>query len=72
MPTGSAHSVLGQRTVALPGVTVDILTIDGDGGYMLQSYARTLTGLGMELTFTRKVDGEDLRVVKARLVKDAD
>ncbi len=26
VPTGSAHRVLGQRTVALPGVTVDILT----------------------------------------------
>lgn len=26
VPTGSAHRVQGQRTVALPGVTVDILT----------------------------------------------
>lgn len=26
VPIGAAHRVLGQRTVALPGVTLDILT----------------------------------------------
>lgn len=51
-------------------LSVFILNIGTDGGYQLQRYARTLTGLGMDLTFTRKVDGEDLRVVKAKLVRN--
>jgi hypothetical protein len=51
-------------------LSVFILKIEPNGGYQLQRYARTLTGLGMELVFTRKVDGEDLRVVKARLVRN--
>ena len=51
-------------------LSIFVLNIDPDGGYQLQRYARTLTGLGMDLTFTRKVDGEDLRVVKAKLVRN--
>lgn len=51
-------------------LSVFVLGIGADGGYQLQRYARTLTGLGMDLVFTRKVDGEDLRVVKAKLVPD--
>jgi hypothetical protein len=50
-------------------LSVFVLNIDAKGGYQLQRYARTLTGLGMDLAFTRKVDGEDLRVVKAKLVR---
>ena len=51
-------------------LSVFVLNIDTDGGYQLQRYARTLTGLGMDLTFTRKVDGEDSRVVKAKLARN--
>lgn len=51
-------------------LSIFVLTIVADGGYQLQRYARTLTGLGMDLTYTRKVDGEDLRVVKAKLVRN--
>lgn len=51
-------------------MSVFVLNIDGDGGYQLQRYARTLTALGMDLTFTRKIDGEDLRVVRAKLIRD--
>jgi hypothetical protein len=29
-----------------------------------------LTALGMDLVFTRKVDGEDLRVFKAKLIRN--
>lgn len=63
---GLAWAGIKERTLS-----VHILSIDTAGGYQLQTYARTLTGLGMELEFTRKVDGEDMRVVKARLVKNA-
>lgn len=51
-------------------LSVFVLKIEADGGYQLQRYARTLTGLGMDLVFTRKVDGEDLRVVKAKLARE--
>jgi hypothetical protein len=51
-------------------LSVFILNIDQAGGYQLQRYARTLTSLGMELVYTRKIDGENLRVVKARLVRN--
>ena len=51
-------------------LSVFVLKIDVDGGYQMQRYARTLTGLGMDLVFTRKIDGEDLRVVKAKLVRN--
>lgn len=64
---GLAWAGIKERTLS-----VHILSIDTAGGYQLQTYARTLTGLGMELEYTRKVDGEDKRVVKARLVKNAD
>jgi hypothetical protein len=51
-------------------LSVFVLNIDTDGGYQLQRYARALTALGMDLTFTRKIDGEDLRVVKAKLIRN--
>jgi len=51
-------------------LSVFVLNIDSDGGYQLQRYSRTLTALGMDLVFTRKVDGEDLRVVKAKLIRN--
>lgn len=51
-------------------LSIFVLNIDTDGGYQLQRYARTLTALGMDLTFTRKIDGEDLRVVRAKLIRN--
>ncbi len=45
------------------------MVIGGDGAYQLQRYVRTLSGLGMQLTFTRIKDGERVRTVKGRLVK---
>jgi hypothetical protein len=45
------------------------MVIGGDGAYQLQRYARTLSGLGMQLTFTRIRDGERIRTVRGRLVK---
>lgn len=83
-PTGGTRYACQERTdpysadgLAWAGIedqtlSLHILAIEDDGGYQLQTYARTLTGLGMELEYSRKADGEELRVVKARLVKDAE
>ncbi len=43
------------------------VTEDGHGEY--QVYKRTLNGMGMELDFSRIVDGEQVRTAKARLTK---
>ena len=47
------------------------MAIDENGVYSVQSYARTLTGEGMELVFGRITDGQPIREVRARLVKVA-
>lgn len=52
-------------------LTIYELSILEDGRYDMQTYARTLTGEGMELEYVRLQDGEPVRTVKARLVKDA-
>ncbi len=46
-----------------------LMVIDKDGAYQLQRYERKLVGTGMELTFTRLKDGEQVRTVKGRLIK---
>jgi hypothetical protein len=52
-------------------MTVFILTINASGQYSMQSYARTLTGYGMDLVFTRIRDGEPVRSARAKLTKAA-
>jgi hypothetical protein len=52
-------------------LVVYLMTIDESGVYSVQSYARTLTGEGMELVFRRITDGQSTREVHARLVKVA-
>ncbi len=52
-------------------LTIYELNVLEDGRYDMQTYARTLTGEGMELDYTRVQDGEPVRGVKGRLVKDA-
>jgi len=37
----------------------------------MQTYARTLSGTGMDLVYTRIVDGERQRRVRGKLVKNA-
>ena len=51
--------------------TIYMLTIREDGGYEIQSYARTLTGQGMDLIYARVRDGDKVRTVKGKLVKYA-
>ncbi len=53
-------------------LTVYMLLIRDDGGYEVQSYARTLTAQGMDLVFGRVRDGETVRTVKGKLVKYAE
>jgi hypothetical protein len=53
-------------------LTVYMLTIREVGGYEIQSYARTLTGQGMDLLYARVRDGDKVRTVKGKLVKYAE
>jgi hypothetical protein len=53
-------------------LTVYLLNIREDGSYDMQSYARTLTGFAMDLTFSRVRDDEPQRTAKGKLIKVAD
>jgi hypothetical protein len=48
-----------------------LLSIDPDGAYSMQTYARTLTPLGMDFEFQRFRDGDPVRIVKGKLIKYA-
>ena len=50
-------------------LTIYLLTIDAEGIYHLQSYARTLTGLGMDLVFSSIRDNQQRRTAKGKLIK---
>ena len=50
-------------------LTVYILNITAGGSYEMQSYARTLSGYGMDLVFSRIRDGEPVRTARAKLIK---
>ncbi|MGQ0675947.1 MAG: hypothetical protein ACT4N4_07680 [Rhodospirillales bacterium] len=52
-------------------LTVYAVTTQPDGRYEMQKWDRTLQGTGMQMVYTRLSDGEQSRVVRARLVKDA-
>lgn len=52
-------------------MTVFIMTIGKTGEYNMQSYARTLSGYGMDLVFTRIRDGEPVRTARAKLTKSS-
>ncbi len=52
-------------------LTINSMVVSDDGGFEMQVYNRTLSGLGMELEFTRVEDGEPVRTAKGRLVKHA-
>ena len=74
---GKGHSdplVSGETSwarVSGNSLLVYILTIGEDGLYDVQTYARTLTGAGMDLIFTRVRDGEPTRTVKAKLARQS-
>ena len=47
------------------------LDITNTGTYELSRYARTLSGSGMDLEFTLIIDGEPVRTVRGKLVKQS-
>lgn len=47
------------------------MQIYDDGRHETQIYTRTLSGMGMQLEFSRNVDGEQVRQASGRLVKAA-
>lgn len=53
-------------------LTVYSLGIIEDGSSELQIYRRTLTGLGMDLDFSRTVDGQAVRSARGKLIKFAE
>ncbi len=50
-------------------LSIYLFAIDNRGIYQLSSYARRITGSGMDLEFSVIRDGESLRTVTGRLVK---
>ena len=50
-------------------LSVHVMRITAAGGYMIQTYNRTLEGTGMRLKFVNVANGEPQRQVDARLVK---
>ncbi len=50
-------------------LSINVMRIDADGGYTVQTYNRILEGTGMRLRYISVSDGEPNRVVEARLVK---
>ncbi len=50
-------------------LVVNSFAVNADGSSELQTYSRALTGLGMELKFTRVLDGELVRSAEGKLTK---
>ena len=66
-PEGLSWTSINDRTL-----TVHVMRITAAGGYVIQTYDRTLEGTGMRLKFTNVSNGEPKRQVDARLVKVGD
>lgn len=75
-PKASVDPMSGQdyawARIDYQTLTVYLLTIDAEGIYHLQSYARTLTGFGMDLVFDSIRDNQRRRTAKGKLIKLAD
>jgi hypothetical protein len=52
-------------------LNIYVFSVHDDGRHDIQTYARTLSGTGMDLVYTRVVDGERQRRVRGKLVKNA-
>ncbi len=66
--SGNAYSWASLRGQTL---TINSMTITQDGGYEMQIYNRTLSGLGMTLEFIRLENGAVRRTVRGQLIKQA-
>ena len=63
--------VMSWASIASRTLTVRQVSVRADGRYDIQVYARTVSGTGMDLVYTRIVDGENRRRVRGKLVKNA-
>ena len=50
-------------------LSVHQMVLNDNGGFELTTYDRTITDVGMELSFRRLRDGEQVRAVTGRLIK---
>ena len=50
-------------------LSIHQMTLNDNGGFELTTYDRTITDVGMELSFRRLRDGEQVRTVTGRLIK---
>jgi hypothetical protein len=57
--------------IARSTLSIHLFTVLPDGRHEIQTYARTVSGNGMDLVYTRVVDGERVRRVRGKLVKNA-
>ncbi|MBZ0325049.1 MAG: hypothetical protein K8F57_02540, partial [Alphaproteobacteria bacterium] len=62
---------IGWARIEGNSLFVYLMRLDEKGRYDIQTYRRTLAGTGMDLTFTRMRDGDNVRSVSGKLVKDA-
>lgn len=63
--------ILSWAHIARSTLTMHQFSVLPDGRHEIQTYARTLSGTGMDLVYTRVVDGERQRRVRGKLVKNA-
>jgi hypothetical protein len=64
-------SMMSWARLARSTLTIYLFSVRDDGRHDIQTYARTLSGSGMDLVYTRLVDGERQRRVRGKLVKNA-
>src|SRR5258708_10256075 len=66
-----AGGMISWAHISRTTLTVHQFGLLADGRHDVQTYARTLSPTGMDLVYTRVVDGERQRRVKGKLVKNA-
>ncbi len=66
-----AGKTVAWATIRRNTLTAYFMTVEDDGAYDVQSYARTLTGEGMDLVYARVKGGEKSRTVKAKLTRQS-
>jgi hypothetical protein len=67
-----AGGVLSWASVSGNTLKVHQFSVLPDGHHEIQTYARTLSGTGMTLIYTRAIEGDRQRRVRGQLVKNAD
>jgi|GEM_PF-1003751 len=65
------NGMISWARISRSTLTIHQFSVREGGQHDIQTYARTLTGTGMDLVYTRVVDGERQRRVRGKLVKNA-